>query len=225
MRTGCCSADLATRDPGPINHSRWLTTANRVLRLYIATERPSDGLQCIVQFIMKVYAPMWFRIKKFWSCLHGPEHVYETLRRIEELHPQFKDEVLLPVVQRNCYFAHPENILLTMVNDSDASIRKLGWSRILDARRNEEQAELQPKRKRRRPTSRSPAAPIRQFRVPKLKKKPQNYRDLVNWNQVKVTEPPFTKKYSIEDLVRFEDESAQRKTRHYCKVFLVTHRQ
>ncbi|GBO30991.1 hypothetical protein AVEN_233812-1, partial [Araneus ventricosus] len=31
---GHCPEDLSNRDPGPLFHSRWLTAANRVLRLY-----------------------------------------------------------------------------------------------------------------------------------------------------------------------------------------------
>jgi len=41
---GECGADLAARRPGPVVHSRWLTTANRILRLYISTDSPSANL-------------------------------------------------------------------------------------------------------------------------------------------------------------------------------------
>jgi len=34
---GQCSLALSTRNPGALSHSRWLTIANRLLRLYIAT--------------------------------------------------------------------------------------------------------------------------------------------------------------------------------------------
>src|SRR6218665_3545381 len=33
--TGQCSVNLSRKDPGKLNHSRWLTTANRILRLYV----------------------------------------------------------------------------------------------------------------------------------------------------------------------------------------------
>src|SRR6218665_1290215 len=36
IRIGECGVDLAMRNPGCLNHSRWLTTANRVLRLYVS---------------------------------------------------------------------------------------------------------------------------------------------------------------------------------------------
>jgi len=54
ISTGQCSPDLALRKPGPIVHSRWLTTANRLLRLYGATEYPSEILQTLVMYVIKV---------------------------------------------------------------------------------------------------------------------------------------------------------------------------
>ncbi|GBM34623.1 hypothetical protein AVEN_214759-1 [Araneus ventricosus] len=34
--------DLANRKPGPVVHSRWLTTASRILRIYVSTRNPAD---------------------------------------------------------------------------------------------------------------------------------------------------------------------------------------
>ena len=42
--SGECSPDLARRNPGKMVHSRWLTTANRLLRLYVSEESPSENL-------------------------------------------------------------------------------------------------------------------------------------------------------------------------------------
>ncbi|GBM40494.1 hypothetical protein AVEN_28647-1 [Araneus ventricosus] len=36
---GECYSDMTLRKPGPVTHSRWLTTAGRILRLYVATEK------------------------------------------------------------------------------------------------------------------------------------------------------------------------------------------
>ena len=35
---------LAKRSPGCLSHSRWLTRANRILRLYVSTSKPSSTL-------------------------------------------------------------------------------------------------------------------------------------------------------------------------------------
>lgn len=38
-------------------------------------------------------------------------------------------------LKNNAYFAHPENILLAMVNDAREEIRERAWFQILDLRR------------------------------------------------------------------------------------------
>ena len=45
---GECSPDLAHRNPGKISHSRWLTTANRLLSLYISEPSPSENLVLLI---------------------------------------------------------------------------------------------------------------------------------------------------------------------------------
>src|SRR6218665_28808 len=57
VSAGTCSPDLAARRPGPVVHSRWLTIANRILRLYVGSDDPSDNLKIFVTFIMKVFGP------------------------------------------------------------------------------------------------------------------------------------------------------------------------
>ena len=42
------------------------------------------------------------------------------------------------VIQRNCYFAHPENLLLAMLTNNEPHIRKLVAPCILKARSNQE---------------------------------------------------------------------------------------
>ena len=52
--------DLSIREPGPLSHLQWLTTANRVFRLYVSEETPSDEHKILVSFIFKSYMPVWF---------------------------------------------------------------------------------------------------------------------------------------------------------------------
>ncbi|CAH0392359.1 unnamed protein product [Bemisia tabaci] len=42
-----CAPDLASRNTGAMRLASWLTTANRALRLYIATENPSGRLKSL----------------------------------------------------------------------------------------------------------------------------------------------------------------------------------
>lgn len=124
---------LANKDPGKLAHSRWLTCANRILRLYVGTEKSSENLRELVVFIMKVYAPTWFDIKMKPSCKHGPIHVFNMIKRSLYLRQELKD-IVLKTIQRNAFFAHPENLLLAMLQDEHPHIKELALRRIKKAR-------------------------------------------------------------------------------------------
>ena len=95
-----CSIDLALKKPGPVCHSRWLTTANRLLRLYVSTESPSDNLVALATYVMKVYAPVWFQIKTRPACSEGSRHLWRMIKYSRYLEIQLKDTVDV-VIQRN----------------------------------------------------------------------------------------------------------------------------
>ncbi|GBM40096.1 hypothetical protein AVEN_246005-1 [Araneus ventricosus] len=63
LRFGNCSDELARRSLSTLSHSRWLITANRVLRLYVCSPASSFKLKQIAEFVMKVYTTNWFNIK------------------------------------------------------------------------------------------------------------------------------------------------------------------
>ncbi|GBN54609.1 hypothetical protein AVEN_218141-1, partial [Araneus ventricosus] len=50
---GECYSDLELRKPGPVVHSKWLTIAGRILRLYVVTEKPSANLIILATYIIK----------------------------------------------------------------------------------------------------------------------------------------------------------------------------
>ena len=76
IRSRNASQDLSVRKPGPLNHARWVTLANRVCRLYISTDSPTKNLCTITHFIVTNYAPNWFLIKQSPLCTDGAKHVY-----------------------------------------------------------------------------------------------------------------------------------------------------
>ena len=59
-----------------MNHSRWLTTANRLLRLWVSKHRlnrkNSNNLRFIVEFIIAVYYPHLFKVKVKHSGIERP---------------------------------------------------------------------------------------------------------------------------------------------------------
>jgi len=78
------NADIAyfeSRQPGNISHARWLTKANRILRLYMSKDVSSSTLTRTVSFILNVYGPAWFRIKNFSSCQDGAKHFFFIMKQ------------------------------------------------------------------------------------------------------------------------------------------------
>jgi hypothetical protein len=184
---GHVSEQLAERLPGNLNHSRWLTTANRILRLYVATENASKDLVTLTSFIMTVYAPMWFSIKRNPYVQDGPKHLFKTMQLIKTQDQNIKN-VVYPVVQRNAYFAHPENILISMIQDEVPRIRELAWRRIKKAR-NARQGENT----------------YRIFQLPELNFDCTDYISIIDWknSQTQVTEPPLTMGLTDEEIDSF----------------------
>lgn len=179
---GHCPEDLANRDPGPLSHSRWLTAANRILRLYISSSDPSGNLKEIVGFILKSYMPMWFSIKKSKYFIDGPRHVFQVIQTSRYL-PGELLQVVDPVIERNAFFAHPENILLAMIVDEREHIRELGYRRILKAR----QTVLKKKT-------------VRNFIPPNLNFQASDYTEIINWNSCALYPPPILRGLNEDDI-------------------------
>src|SRR6218665_4137930 len=99
-------------------HSRWLTTANRILPLYISKENPDKHLVTLVNYIhvVKVYATICFEIKLKPSFTDGSRHLFRMIHYPRYLSTELK-RIVEPFIQRNSYFAHPENLLITMATD------------------------------------------------------------------------------------------------------------
>ena len=92
------------------------------------------------------------------------------IRRMQHLSKTSRKEVLESVVKRGAYYAHQENVLITMINDDNVTIRELGFRRILKARREFEE------------TSRNSSI-IRQFEVPEINIKAEHYSELLHWER------------------------------------------
>ena len=82
-----------------------------------------------MNYIAKVYIPMWFKIKNKTSITEGGKHFYELILRSRYLEAEIRKQVDA-VIQRNACFAHEENLLLTLLVNDRASIRQLALRRI-----------------------------------------------------------------------------------------------
>lgn len=91
--------------------------------------------------------------------------------------------VVNPVIERNGFFAHPENLMWAMIEDDNKLIRQLGLRRILKARQRDS------KRKK-----------VRTFTPPKINFDAQKYPDIVNWMNCDLSSPPLLAKVSDEEI-------------------------
>lgn len=113
---GKCSPGLARTKGGPVNGSRWTTTAARALRTYIGTQSPSTQLRKIVKYILEVYAPVWVAIKTRPKCIDGSKHLHYLIKRSRYL-PKAERAVVDRAIQTSGFYGHPENVLLAMLFD------------------------------------------------------------------------------------------------------------
>ncbi|GBN50888.1 hypothetical protein AVEN_140979-1 [Araneus ventricosus] len=178
VRLGNCSYELSRHNPGTLSHSRWLTTANRVLRLYVSSPAPSLKLKQIAEFVMKVYTPNWFNIKSKHSLKDGAKQVWNTISRSRYLSQDIKD-VVDGVICQNPLSAHPENILLCMLKDERPHIRELAARRIIKSRESSSNVK-----------SKHPFLP------PKLNFEAADYTEMNDWSSITITSPPILRDIS-----------------------------
>lgn len=118
MITGRFDHKIQTISPGPISPARWLTTAIRILLLYLTTEDPWSikHLGLMTNFIIKSYAPSYFEIKKEPLCQNGSKHFFNLVKRTRYLDGAAKT-IIDDVLRRNSFWGHPENVLIAMLSD------------------------------------------------------------------------------------------------------------
>ena len=126
-----CWANLEFLELGGLNHSCWLTLGCRILRFYVAQEKLTFNLSTLAEFLIKVYFPGWFQIKFNNNITDGPKNSLNILTQVMRFPNKIIQDIALAVMQRNAYFAHPENILLAMLADSDHNVRLLAVNKIL----------------------------------------------------------------------------------------------
>lgn len=180
ISTGQCSNTLAKRSPGKLNHARWLTLANRILRLYVSKLQPSAKLRILVQYILYAYAPSFFNIKCSSSVLNGSVHLANMIKSAQFL-PQRYVAIVNATLKRNGYFAHPENVLLAMVNDDNVAVRREGWLKIIYARRNELNNGI-----------------IRPFQIPEINFDCSGYTEMIDLDSVVLTAPPLLRSIQVD---------------------------
>lgn len=172
--TGEFSDDLRQLKVGNLCHSRWLTTASRICLLYASSEKPSVTLKILTSYIVDVYAPTWFQIKKNELAINGPKNLFFLIERSNLIVDDKAKTIVRECIQRNAFFAHSENMLLAQLASSNISERNDGVKKILEIR------------------NRKDNMVVRRFSVPEINFKAKTWPEILLWDGPKMTEPPFT---------------------------------
>ena len=127
--SGNIDESLAARSIGEKILSSWLNTGSAIGRHYASEQKPSKHLIALV----KMYAKMWFRIMCHPKAIDAPKHLFEMISIARTFEKEDR-EVLFKRIQWNAYMAHSEWVLLTMLRESDQSLRQRAVELILRAR-------------------------------------------------------------------------------------------
>lgn len=226
---GVVEDDLAAIEPGPPCVSRWNTLWSRICRVYAGTAKPTLKLRRIVNMIVKFSAPMWFHIKCHPSVTKGPLNTFKSLQLLRNLNAGEK-AIAKKAVQRNSFFAHPDQLLLAMCADQDEVVRQKAVGLIRKFRKDGKDDNIQDDtdsddddaievdedllRYTDDDCSEDDEAEveeivldssIREVHVPQLKWRAKSYHTMIDWNKELVSEPPFIAKLTDDEIVNILD--------------------
>lgn len=122
---------------------------------------------------------MWFRIKRNSNCTDGAKNLWYLIKSSRYL-PKDLLKIIDPVIQRNGYYSHSENILLAMSLDENIRYRQQAFDRIVKARESQ-------------------ASSTRIFKIPTINMAAETYVDMIDWESP-ITDPPLMKSISNTDL-------------------------
>ena len=190
IQSGIVSEDLARQVAGPVNHSRWLTLAIRQLQLYTRTTAPTSTQVLFVTYLVQVYSVLWFSIKSQSKFTKGPLHLFKLMSLVKS-QPQETQEVVMPAVQRNAYYAHPSTMLCSMLESEDMRLRSRAVRLIQKARER-------PTKKPRMKVLNG----VRKFKIPTLQWGAKKWVDIIDWDSADSTihEPTILTRLDNEEL-------------------------
>lgn len=138
---------------------------------------------------MKVYVPMYFNVKYYSSAVYGSALLGKFIQWTQYM-PNHLRGIINPVIQNNCYFAHSENVLFTMLFDDRKEIRRLALKKILYFRDNLCDSTM-----------------LRKYVKPKINFDCTDYVRMIDLeNKTLLSEPPFTRKIPYEHLQQYLED-------------------
>lgn len=193
---GLLQYEKVTRQkPGKVAHSRWLTTANRIVRLYVSTPASSpfyEALKSLATYIVRVYAPIWFNVKKRSEIKFAGGLFFELVKRSRYL-PKDQRDIIDKVLRTNFFAGHSESVLLSMMADP---LKQAKAIEIITKIR----------------TLRTSQNDIRLFRCPRFQfdavsttSPESDYDTLIDWDDLaELYEPPVLKQIPTDQLSTFK---------------------
>ena len=164
---------------GELSHARWLTTGQRLVFLWTRKhgllDRDKRILRVLVMFFIQFYFKLYFLIKVKHSIVEAPRHILTSLTLLRT-QPKQVVKIISPYIQSGAWFAHPENLLLSLLASSSKEEREFGVNKILFLRGDNEYGDK---------SVRERTTPQLNFTVDKLE-------DLICWKETILSEPVFT---------------------------------
>ena len=150
----------------------------------MGTEQPSAEMVQLVTYVVNVYAPCWFEIKSHPLCSDGARNFFFALTSSRQLPDESIRQCVETVLTRNCYFAHPESILLAAITDDNINIRRNAVQIITSVRTAERDT-------------------VRKFSKSTivLNLDATDYFNMIDWNLSEVSPPPLVSAMSNEELM------------------------
>jgi hypothetical protein len=193
IRTGEVSQRLANLDIGPINHSRWLTFANRMCRLYVSDHglkgKAAKNLRLIVEYIVGVYYPTWFMYKVRNNWVEGALICFEQLQ-LTLLQDKQVIKIVFPRLESSAWWAHSKMLLQTLLCSSDEADRRFAVEKILEVRQLGDV---------------NLAETVRTRSKISLNSKASTLKELIIWKENEISEPVLTLDLTEEQIRSFEN--------------------
>ena len=187
IRTGQLTTQLAELKPGPIVHSRWLTTGEALLfmwtRKHGLTGKNLENLETLVRFCLDSYFKLFFDIKVKHDIIYGPTHVLTQVRILRTL-PQAVQTIVTPYIRTGAWYSHSECVLLSLLGSQDKEDRRFAVEFILKIRGKNQFGSLK----------------VRARRMPRLNLMATSLQTLIEWNVKESHEPVYTCKFNQEQL-------------------------
>ena len=128
---------------------------------------------------------MWFTVKYYELGINGPQNLFFLMQRSELIEDGAAKKIVQRCIQRNAFYAHPENILLAELASSHKPDRIDAVQTIIEARANHQ----------------NQASSVRLFRVPELNFKASKWQLMIKWSETDILEPPLIRNMSNSELL------------------------